>query len=107
MMEARVTSGRLGLAGALQQLASANPTWWCLVASAAAWAFMIVHGVEHWGHARHHFMAMPEELLHWTVMIVAMMVPFVLDPLRLTLVRSLRLRRVRAMGLFLVGFLFV
>jgi predicted metal-binding membrane protein len=88
----------------LKRLTATHPAWWCVAMSAAAWIFMAVHAVQHWGHTHHHHMTLPVELFHWALMIAAMMIPLILDPLQTAAFRSLWSRRHRAMALFLVGY---
>ena len=83
----------------------AHPEWWCLGLSAAAWAAMIHHGLAHWGHAHHARASAAGEWLHWMEMVAAMMLPLALGPVRAAAFRSLRSRRHRAIGVFLLGYL--
>jgi hypothetical protein len=86
------------------RFAWAHPEWWCVALSIGAWALMIVHAVQHWGHAHHHMMSFSEEMIHWTAMIAAMMLPLTLAPVRVTAFRSLKARRHRAIVGFLMGY---
>jgi predicted metal-binding membrane protein len=88
------------------------PEWWTVALSAAAWVVLLSRGFV--GSAGHHpldqtppfaLWAWVEALVDWLLMIVAMMVPLVLFPIRLTAARSLWQRRHRAIGGFLVGYI--
>ncbi len=92
--------GDLGGASVREELREwlwAHPTWWCVALSLGAWALVLARGA----HAR----SLAGELLHWALMIVAMMVPLTLRSLANAASRSLWSRRHRAMALFLVGYL--
>ncbi len=87
-----------------------RPEWWSLVLAALAWGALVSHASGPQGHAHH---AMPAqgimpvqvEFLNWCLMVVAMMVPLMLAPLRWVAFQSFRQRRHRAILLFLIGFL--
>jgi hypothetical protein len=87
-----------------------HPEWWTLVLVALAWGIVVAPAGGHPEHA-HHTMPVPDtmpfqgEFLHWGLMVVAMMVPLMLEPLRWVAFQSYRHRRHRAMLLFLLGFL--
>lgn len=97
-----------------------HPEWWSLAASAMAWGLLVARataavGSGGAGHLTHgHGLAMASAgqplawataSLDWLLMIVAMMVPLVVAPIRTTAARSLWSRRHRAIGGFLVGYL--
>jgi predicted metal-binding membrane protein len=69
-----------------------------------AWGTLVSHAIEHQEHL-HHTVPVQVEFLNWSIMVVAMMVPIMLDPLRWVAFQSFRHRRHRAILLFLVGFL--
>ena len=81
-----------------------RPEWWAFAIAALAWALMLRHGL---GAAPccHAARSPVDELLHWTGMVVAMMVPTLTGSLRNIALRSYRLRRARALALYLVGYL--
>ncbi len=81
-----------------------HPEWWSLVLVALAWGTMVSHASERQEHV-HHTMPVQVEFLNWCLMVVAMMVPIMLDPLRWVAFQSFRHRRHRAILLFLIGFL--
>jgi hypothetical protein len=81
-----------------------HPEWWSLVLVALAWGTVVLQAGEHQGHA-HHSLSFPLEFLNWGLMVVAMMVPLMLEPLRWVAFQSFRDRRHRAVLLFLLGFL--
>jgi Predicted metal-binding integral membrane protein (DUF2182) len=81
-----------------------HPEWWAVAMAVLAWGAMIVHGVTHWGHTHHTHMTPSEEMAHWALMVAAMMLPLLLEPLRVAAFRSLRVRRHRAMAAFLAGY---
>jgi hypothetical protein len=81
-----------------------HPEWWSLVLAALAWGTLVSHASEHQEHL-HHAVPVQVEFLNWCLMVVAMMVPIMLDPLRWVAFQSFRHRRHRAILLFLVGFL--
>jgi hypothetical protein len=87
-----------------------HPEWWSLVLVALAWGAVVSHAGAHQEHAHHAMavqdsMAFPMELLYWGLMVVAMMVPLMLEPLRWVAFQSFRRRRHRAILLYLLGFL--
>ena len=81
---------------------SSRPEWWCFAASGIA-LLMMSSGETSGGH--HHESTFSAEMFHWTLMVIAMMSPSVVEPVRLTAFRSLRSRRYRAAGTFLAGYL--
>jgi predicted metal-binding membrane protein len=87
---------------ALRTLGWRYPEWWCVAASGAGWLVLaaIAGGREHFSAS----MSALESGIRWTLMVVAMMVPLVLGPLRFTAERSLWRRRHRAVAVFLAGF---
>lgn len=100
-----------------QRLSWPHPEWWSLCLCAAAWLAVLsrggaAHGFhEHAAHATHTSAlthgptAWVGEALWWLVMVVAMMFPMVLEPVRATATRSLWRRRHRAIAGFLAGYL--
>lgn len=88
----------------LRRLFWTHPEWWSLVLSVLAWGMVTRHAIAHQGHV-HHIMPFHEEFLNWCMMVVAMMVPLMMDPLRWIAFQSFRHRRHKAIFLFLVGFL--
>jgi predicted metal-binding membrane protein len=98
------TGERAALSGRVREFFWAHPEWWCVAVSAAAWAAMLQHGLH--GHGACHARQPPgREWLQWMEMIAAMMLPLVLGSVRAAGFRSLRARRHRAIGLFLLGYL--
>jgi predicted metal-binding membrane protein len=77
-----------------------HPEWWAMGLSALAWLLLVVLPAGS-GHASH---ALPSATALWLLMVVAMMVPLVLEPIRATAARSLWRRRHRAIGGFLLGY---
>lgn len=82
-----------------------EPRHWVLGISGLAWVPLVHHAVLHWGHAQHHFLTPPIELLHWGLMVAAMMLPLVTDAITVAAFRSLPERRHRAGAVFVAGFL--
>ncbi|HEX8597105.1 MAG TPA: DUF2182 domain-containing protein [Chloroflexia bacterium] len=96
-----------------------HPEWWSLGLAALAWGAVVSHAGgativsgagRHQEHVHHsisvpHIMPFQVEFLYWCLMVVAMMVPLMLAPLRWVAFQSFRQRRHRAILLFLVGFL--
>jgi hypothetical protein len=80
-----------------RRLAWRYPQWWTMVLCMAAWATITIRSAQV-GH-QHGF-----ALLDWTLMVGAMMVPLVLDHVRLTAARSIWRRRHRAIAAFLAGY---
>jgi predicted metal-binding membrane protein len=95
-----------------------HPEWWCLAVSALAWLALVtasagagLSGLPNGSHDH----AAPSAggrvapwvagTLHWSVMVVAMMLPAIVDSIRITAARSVWARRHRAIGGFLVGYL--
>lgn len=92
----------------------AHPEWWSIVLAGAAWLLMLLpmggNTGGHGAHAHHTAAGMPTlsftgELWYWGLMVVAMMVPLMIEPLRWIAFQSFHHRRHRAILLFLVGFL--
>ena len=65
----------------MQQFVWLHPEWWIMGLCGFAWTAMLAHSWKHFGHI-HHWMTFPEEFLHWVLMVMAMMMPLVLDPVR-------------------------
>jgi hypothetical protein len=82
-----------------------HPEWWSVALCGSAWAIMLLHAWQYAGHGIYHRMSFPQEFEYWTLMAMAMMVPFSREAVRLTAARSLWARRRRAIGGFLAGFL--
>lgn len=85
----------------LRQLLWRNPEWWTVLLCLAAWALMLATGWHRTGHR----MPLLTELWHWLLMVLAMMVPFTLDRIRVAAEASLWPRRNRAIAGFLAGYL--
>lgn len=96
-----------------------HPEWWSLGLCAAAWLLILWRAGEtilnipashlHSGHGMStelsgEQIAWSIQSFWWLVMVVAMMFPMVLDPIRITAARSLWRRRHRAIAVFLVGY---
>lgn len=84
-----------------------HPEWWALAICAGAW-LLLVSGVAELEHD-HAAMAagLPQwrgALLHWLLMVMAMMLPLVAGPVRGAAIRSLWRRRHQAIAAFLVGY---
>lgn len=89
------------LVAALRAWWSENPAWWCVIASAMAWAPLVMHGL---GHSSRRA-TIAGEMTSWTTMVIAMMLPLTLQPVRDVAARSLWSRRRRAMVVFVVAYL--
>ena len=81
-----------------------HPEWWSFAPAAAAWVAVVAHAGGQQGHINHS-MPFHVEYLYWGLMVVAMMVPLMIAPLRWVAFRSFRLRRHRAILLFIAGLL--
>jgi predicted metal-binding membrane protein len=101
---------------AVRQLTWRHPEWWCLLLSASAWGILAWMALPRmaemlFGHTQHlepHVSrAGPTALAQWCCMVLAMMLPLALGPIRVTAARSLWRRRHRAIAAFLVGYLAV
>ena len=89
------------------------PEWWTIAVSGAAWVAILAQPViasTHVAHDHSHH-AMTQELpalgsaaFSWVLMVVAMMFPMVLEPIRNIAARSLWRRRQRAIFEFLAGY---
>jgi hypothetical protein len=113
---AQAVSGRL--VPLCRRLAWRHPEWWSLAASAAAWGLIVArassaargpsspHG--HHGTAALSLHSHPSgwwpAALDWLLMIMAMMLPLVVEPIRTAAARSLWARRHRAIAGFLLGY---
>jgi hypothetical protein len=87
-----------------------HPEWWSLVLVALAWGAVLAHAGGGQEQMRDtmpvpHMMPVQGEFLDWGLMVVAMMAPLILAPLRWVAFQSFRRRRHRAILLFLIGFL--
>src|SRR5262249_3474115 len=96
-----------------------HPEWWGLGLSLLAWLSFLVQ----WGgavssesnalHLHHHnqvegmIFSWTAEMIAWMVMVVAMMLPLIVDCIRITAMRSIWGRRHRAIFLFICGYLIV
>jgi hypothetical protein len=94
----------LALGQRVRQFFWIHPEWWSIGLTTVAWAMVIYYAIAHDGHM-HHIISFQVEFLNWCLMVVAMMVPLMQEPLRWVAFRSFRYRRHKAMLLFLVGFL--
>src|SRR6476620_12211696 len=90
-----------------------HPEWWTLGLSALAWVSLLSDEPAK-GHHQHHYYhgasmlnvsMLLRELWLWVLMIVAMMLPLLVTPVRVVAARSLWRRRHRAIASFLVGYL--
>ncbi|MDR7275547.1 DUF2182 domain-containing protein [Catenuloplanes atrovinosus] len=81
--------------------ARSHPHWPAMLLAAAAWVAILLPRP---GTARHAHHADPVGFGDWVLMCVAMMVPIVLPAVRHVAVNSLRRRRLRAMAIFLAGY---
>jgi len=83
------------------------PEWWSLSLSGVAWLLLIAPVASE----RHHTIGAGRlgswtlELFHWLLMVIAMMLPLVVDSIRITAARSLWTRRHRAILGFILGYL--
>jgi predicted metal-binding membrane protein len=87
-----------------------HPEWWMLGLSLCAWVAIAFPGGSLSQTAHHQLPASPGipphwNLSHWMLMVVAMMFPSLIAPVRITASRSLWRRRNRAVMLFLAGYL--
>jgi predicted metal-binding integral membrane protein DUF2182 len=102
-----------------------HPEWWSLALSALAWFTLVAAsadaaaGPTGWAGHREHVVhvtsaqggpgdrlwAVTLQVWQWLFMVVAMMVPLVIGPIRTTAARSLWRRRHRAIATFLAGYL--
>ncbi len=80
-----------------------HPEWWTLALAAVAWGMILSYAIAHQGHAQATISFLPE-FSNWGLMVMAMMVPLVLAPLRWVAFRSFRYRRHQAILWFLIGF---
>lgn len=94
-----------------------HPEWWSLALSLLAWLLLLGPfeatggGFRLAPHRHHHYHAqgMPlpwtAEMFWWIVMVVAMMLPLIVDCTRVAAARSLWARRDRAISVFMLGYL--
>jgi hypothetical protein len=81
-----------------------HPEWWSVALSASAWVLVLFQSSAQHGHM-HHSASFQAELFNWCLMVVAMMLPLMLEPLRWLAFQSFHYRRHKAILLFLIGFL--
>jgi hypothetical protein len=97
-----------GIRDKLRRFGWHHPEWWVVVASGAAWAFMIYFGFPHLSHTRTTMDGGHEQgMLGIIVMVVSMMLPLTVANVRHVALSSLWPRRHRAIALFLAGYLAV
>jgi predicted metal-binding membrane protein len=77
-----------------------HPEWWCVAFSATAWVVLL--GDTHAVMPGNDLLA---EVGNWVLMLLAMMIPLTLGPIRRVSERSLWRRRHRAIAVFLLGYL--
>jgi len=115
------TAGARQRSESWQRLTRRRPEWWALALCAIAWVLLSAQAITRppgsgWSHPHHHGAAGPVDVaaplsawrsgaVHWSLMVVAMMLPLVVTAIRATSRRSLWSRRNRAIGGFLVGYL--
>jgi predicted metal-binding membrane protein len=85
-----------------ERLAWRHPEWWSLALSAISWMLLLTRTTRP-HHAAHAIGGLSE----WALMVVAMMFPMVIVPVRVTAERSLWRRRHRAIAEFLAGYVLV
>src|SRR4029453_8935011 len=101
MPQAVLVSGIRGFS-LRERLAWRHPEWGSLALSAICWVGLLTRtSTPH--HAAHATGGMTE----WTLMVIAMMFPIVITPVRVTAERSLWRRRHRAIAEFLAGYVLV
>lgn len=95
----------------VERLRWRHPEWWALTLSVFAWTSMFAgawtaadSGTLHAGHAHASSSPLWTAAGGWLVMIAAMMLPLLVDPIRTAAARSLWPRRDRAVALFLAGY---
>ena len=88
----------------LQYFFWAHPEWWTAILCGIAWIVMLLHAAQTAGHRMRHGMPFRQELAFWLWMVAAMMLPLLLDTVRLAAARSLWPRRHRAIAGFLAGY---
>src|SRR5262249_34672272 len=88
----------------LQHFCWLHPEWWSVGLLSSAWIAMLIHGWQTARYGVHHPSMFPRELQYWLLMVAAMMLPLVIDRVRLTAQSSLWARRHRAIAGFLVGY---
>ena len=104
-----------------KRLSWPHPEWWSLCLCVAAWILILWKAIPmsagmDMAHGHHHQamttaispneqVAWTAEAFWWLVMVAAMMLPIVRDPIHTTAERSLWRRRHRAIGGFLLGYL--
>jgi hypothetical protein len=82
-----------------------HPEWWTACGAWLAWVPLVAHGLAAGRHAHCAGTSLGQEWTRWMLMVAAMMVPLNLHSVRQAAFRSLRGRRHRAVGVFLLGYL--
>lgn len=91
---------------AAQELLWARPEWWVVGLGLLCWAWMVRDGLALLSRGRpHHDGGSGAEILHWLVMVVAMMLPTLATKARAVALRSLPSLRHWAMAEFVAGYL--
>jgi predicted metal-binding membrane protein len=81
-----------------------HPEWWAVALAAGAW-LVIFAGAGVTEHRAHLAAPLGDAITHWTLMMVAAMVPTLIDPIREVAGRSFWHRRHRAVAVFLAGYM--
>jgi predicted metal-binding membrane protein len=101
MSQAVLVSGTRGFS-LRERLAWRHPEWWSLALSAICWVALLTRTS-----SPHHAAHATGGMAEWTLMVIAMMFPIVITPVRVTAERSLWRRRHRAIAEFLAGYVLV
>src|SRR6185503_6563168 len=81
------------------------PEWWVLGLGTIAWLATVSHGLSNWGHYGHRDPTVGTGILHWQIMVMAMMLPVIAYQARTVAQRCFAERRHDAIAAFVLGYI--
>lgn len=92
-------------APAVRDALAGCPEWWVLGLGTIAWLATVSHGLSNWGHYGHRDPTLGTGILHWQIMVMAMMLPVIAYQARTVAQRCFAERRHGAIAAFIVGYM--